>query len=281
MNLRKPVWLRKKTEITRTSKEVLTVIDELKLHTVCLEANCPNQMECHARGTATFLILGRNCTRNCTFCNVERSEPDPFDPEEPKRVAEAVKRMGLKHAVITSVTRDDLPDGGAGAFRDVILEIRKLDPKITVEVLIPDLKGDEESLRLVVDAKPDVLNHNVETVPSLYSKVRPMADFERSLSIFRMAKNMDPSILTKSGMMLGLGETTEEVLEALKRLKDAGCDLLTLGQYLRPSERHIELVEYITPEKFLEYKEKALEMGFKGVESGPFVRSSYHAEELL
>lgn len=280
---RKPEWLRaKKVErkFLNTNK-VEGIIEKLNLNTVCREANCPNRLECHSRGTATFMILGRNCTRNCTFCNVEKKIPDALDLLEPKRVAEAIKELGLKHAVITSVTRDDLKDQGAGQFKNVVLEIRKAAPGVTVELLIPDMQGRENLLDIIMSSKPDVLNHNVETVPELYSTVRPMANFERSLSVIRYVKDNYPEAVTKSGMMLGLGETKEQVLSAIKKIKEAGCDVLTLGQYLRPSERHIEMKEYVKPEVFDFYKEKALEMGFKSVASSPLVRSSYHAEEYI
>ncbi len=280
---RKPEWLRaKKVErkFLNTNK-VEGIIEKLSLNTVCREANCPNRLECHSRGTATFMILGRNCTRNCTFCNVEKKIPDEVDIMEPSKVAEAIKELGLKHAVITSVTRDDLEDQGAEQFKNVVLEIRKKAPGVTVELLIPDMQGREDLLDIIMSSEPDVLNHNVETVPELYKRVRPMADFERSLSVIRYVKDKYPKAITKSGMMLGLGETEEQVLSAVRRIKDAGCDVLTLGQYLRPSDFHIEMEEYVTPEVFDFYKDKAMEMGFKSVASSPLVRSSYHAEEYI
>ncbi len=280
---RKPEWLRaKKVErkFLNTNK-VEGIIEKLSLNTVCREANCPNRLECHSRGTATFMILGRNCTRNCTFCNVEKKIPDEVDIMEPSKVAEAIKELGLKHAVITSVTRDDLEDQGAEQFKNVVLEIRKKAPGVTVELLIPDMQGREDLLDIIMSSEPDVLNHNVETVPELYKRVRPMADFERSLSVIRYVKDKYPKAITKSGMMLGLGETEEQVLSAVRRIKDAGCDVLTLGQYLRPSDLHIEMEEYVTPEVFDFYKDKAMEMGFKSVASSPLVRSSYHAEEYI
>jgi lipoyl synthase len=279
--LRKPSWIRVPIHHNSTTQQVKHLIDDLKLHTVCLEANCPNRMECYNRKTATFMILGRNCTRNCTFCNVTQNTPTPLDLDEPHRVAQAVSKLGLKHAVITSVTRDDLPDQGAHHFATVVKEIRSLCPSITIELLIPDLQGKKEHLTTILDTHPDILNHNIETVPSLYKKIRPMADYERSLDVIRFTKAHYPWIKTKSGMMLGLGETQTEVIQTLNDLHQAGCDILTLGQYLQPSKAHVELVEYITPDMFEAYKQKALVIGFVSVASAPLVRSSYHADELI
>lgn len=280
---RKPEWLRSK-KVSRKflmTNKVEGIISRLNLNTVCLEANCPNRMECHSRGTATFMILGRNCTRNCSFCNVEKKLPDLVDLDEPFKVAKAIKELNLKHAVITSVTRDDLEDQGANQFKNVVIETRKLCPNTTIELLIPDLQGREDLLKIILDVGPDVLNHNVETVPELYHKVRPMANFMRSLKVIKFTKDNYPNIVTKSGMMLGLGETKDQVLSALEELRKSGCDVLTLGQYLRPSPRHIEMKEYISPDLFNEYKTLALNMGFKSVASSPLVRSSYHAEEYV
>lgn len=276
----KPEWLRVKLQGSADTNKVKVLLRDLKLNTVCVEANCPNRMECYERKTATFMILGRNCTRNCTFCNVSRETPDVVDVDEPSKVAEAVVKLGLKYAVVTSVTRDDLPDGGAAHFAQVVYRIREASPSTSVELLIPDMGGNETDIMTILDARPDVLNHNVETVPELYDRVRPMADFERSLDVIRFTKSYAPDIRTKSGMMLGLGETEPQVVSALQRLRDAGCDTLTLGQYLQPSERHIEVVEYIRPEQFERYKTIAEEMGFISVSSAPLVRSSYHADEL-
>lgn len=253
-----------------------------RLYTVCEEARCPNRQECFSKPTATFLILGPHCTRNCGFCSVSKMdralEVDPFEPE---RIAMAAKEMGLRHVVITSVTRDDLPDGGASQFIRVIKKLREVLPLATIEVLIPDFNGNLEALRSVIEAEPDVLNHNIETVPSLYRKVRPGASFERSIMILKKAKEMNPDILTKSGLMLGLGETFSEVLDVLKRLRDAGCDMITIGQYLRPSKANLPVVEYISPEVFNELSIIANKMGFRYVASGPLVRSSMNAEEIM
>jgi lipoic acid synthetase len=278
--MRKPDWLKVKLQGGGVTAKVRKTLEDLQLNTVCTEANCPNKMECYERGTATFMILGRNCTRNCTFCNVSRNLPDQVNLEEPFKVAEAVKRLGLKHAVITSVTRDDLPDQGASQFVKVVEEIRKATPNVTVELLIPDMQGNRNLLDMIIQSQPDILNHNVETVPGLYNDVRPMADFERSVEVIKYFKEKDPQMITKSGMMLGLGETEKEVLEVIDKLVEAKCDILTLGQYLQPSSEHIEVKEYVKPEVFAYYKEKAYEAGFKNVASAPLVRSSYHAEDL-
>lgn len=278
--MRKPDWLKVKIQGSGVSESVRKTLADLELNTVCTEANCPNRMECYEKGTATFMILGRNCTRNCTFCNVARSLPDPVNEMEAQNIALAVSKLGLRHAVITSVTRDDLPDQGAGQFVKVVQEIRKINSKVTIELLIPDLQGKKELLDLVIDAQPDVLNHNLETVPELYDRVRPMADFEGSLEVIRYFKERDPQMISKSGLMLGLGEKEDQMLAALKRLAETSCDILTLGQYLQPSPKHFPVVEYVKPEVFDFYKEKAYEMGFKQVSSAPLVRSSYYAEDL-
>lgn len=280
MHLKKPEWIRVKMQGGTVSNKVNSLVSDLSLNTVCNEANCPNRMECYNRGTATFMILGRNCTRNCTFCNVTRKTPDEVDLKEPENVAKAVEKLGLKHAVITSVTRDDLEDQGAGQFAKVVREIRKNTPKVSVELLIPDMQGNEELIDIILDSEPDILNHNVETVPELYNKVRPMAIFHRSIKVLDYSKKSKPNIKTKSGIMLGLGETKEQVIDVLKRLREVDCDMLTLGQYLQPSREHIPVVEYINPEQFYEYKEIALSMGFKRVVSAPLVRSSYYAEDF-
>lgn len=280
MHLRKPEWIRTKMQVGAATKKVNSMIADLSLNTVCDEASCPNRMECFERGTATFMILGRNCTRNCTFCNVTREEPDEVSEIEPVNVAKAVSKLNLKHAVITSVTRDDLKDQGANQFKRVVEEIRKTSPNVSVELLIPDMQGDKELIDIIIDAEPNILNHNVETVPELYDKVRPMAIFDRSIEVLHYVKQAKPKMKTKSGVMLGLGETKEQVIEVLKKLREVDCDMLTLGQYLQPSTSHIPVVEYITPEQFDEYKEIALDMGFKRVASAPLVRSSYYAEDL-
>lgn len=280
-HLKKPAWIRTPIQKGPNTQKVKQLINDLNLNTVCLEANCPNKMECYNRRTATFMILGRNCTRNCTFCNVTKELPQPVDSDEPRRVALAVESLGLKHAVITSVTRDDLSDQGSGQFAAVVSEIRSKTPDVTIELLIPDFQGKEEALTTVLNKAPDILNHNIETVPSLYKKVRPMADYKRSLQVLSFVKNNYPNIKTKSGMMLGLGETFDEVIQTMQDLRQHGCDILTLGQYLQPSKEHVELVRYVTPDEFDHYKEKALAMGFKSVASAPLVRSSYHADELM
>ncbi len=252
----------------------------LNLNTVCEEAQCPNLGECWSRGTATFMILGDVCTRACGFCAVETGLPGTApDPHEPRRVAEAVEKMGLRHAVVTSVNRDDQPDGGAGIFAAVIREIRARVPSCSVEVLIPDFKGDWDALQTVCDARPEILNHNVETVPRLYREVRSGASFERSLELLRRAKHA--GLLTKSGIMVGLGEEWGEILDTIQLIRDAGTDVLTVGQYLRPSPNHLPLLRYYSPEEFAEIKRFALSLGYGHVESGPLVRSSYHAEEQI
>lgn len=277
----KPEWLKIRIRGNRNKEQVKDILGKLSLHTVCKEANCPNLMECFCSKTATFMILGRTCTRNCTFCNVTKGITEHVDAEEPAHVARAVKELGLKHAVVTSVTRDDLIDGGAGHFAEVVREINEINPGVTVEVLIPDFQGDKEALRMVLEAKPDILNHNIETVERLYPEVRPMASYSRSLMLLKAAKDMDGSILTKSGIMVGLGEKKEEVLQVFEDLRKSGCDLLTIGQYLAPSQSHHPVVEYIHPDLFEEYKKAALKMGFEHVVSSPFARSSYHAAEVF
>lgn len=279
-HIKKPSWIRTPIQKGPNTEKVKQLISDLNLNTVCLEANCPNKMECYSRKTATFMILGRNCTRNCTFCNVTKETPQKVDPDEPRRVALAVESLGLKHAVITSVTRDDLSDQGANQFASVVKEIRKRTPNVTIELLIPDFQGYEDALEMVLITRPDVLNHNIETVPSLYNKIRPMANYTRSLQLIQYVKSHYPEIKTKSGMMLGLGETYDEVKQTMLDLNEYGCDILTLGQYLQPSKDHVELVRYVTPEEFENYKATALSIGFKSVASSPLVRSSYHADEL-
>jgi lipoyl synthase len=278
---RKPEWLRIDLNKGRSLDYVKEILQRFSLNTVCEEANCPNRMECFSKKTATFMILGSQCTRNCRFCNVTHAEPQPVDPEEPQNVAKAALELGLKHVVITSVTRDDLPDGGAKHFSKVIKAIKTLKSDMVVEVLIPDLRGSFEALETVVKAKPEILNHNVETVPRLYSEVRPAALYERSLEFLKRVKTIDSSVLTKSGVMVGLGEKEEEVIEVFKDLRSAGCDFLTVGQYLAPSTKHYPVVEYVTPDTFKMYKDKALSLGFSFVASAPLVRSSYNAAEML
>lgn len=281
MYKRKPDWLKVKLEHSDNFKKVQALTRSLSLNTVCTEANCPNRLECHNKGTATFMILGNTCTRNCRFCNVTSGTPTDVDPLEPIHVAEAIQKLNLRHAVITSVTRDDLVDGGASHFANVINCIRKLNPSTTVEVLIPDLKGNWNGLKTITDAKPEILNHNIETVPSLYSTVRPQAIYSRSLELLKMVKKLDSSILTKSGFMLGLGENDDEVISLLKDLRTYECDIVTIGQYLQPSKNHIELVEYVHPDKFNKFKDIGMDMGFRYIASAPLVRSSYNAAEAL
>lgn len=256
-------------------------LGDLGLHTVCEGAMCPNIGQCFGKGTATFMILGDTCTRACRFCAVTKGKPEPLDPSEPLRVAQAVHGLGLKHAVITSVTRDDLPDGGAGAFAATIRSVHELSPGTIVEVLVPDFAGSLEALQTVVDAGPEIVNHNLETVPRLYPIVRPQAVYPRSLELLERVKRLNPSIPTKSGLMLGLGETCDEVLAVMDDLRAVDCDMLTLGQYLRPSSWHLEVVEFITPEAFAEYGRVAEAKGFKSVASGPLVRSSFNAAEVF
>ena len=281
LKLQKPPWLKRRIPSGATYQEIRGLIQETHLHTVCQEACCPNLGECFSQGTATFLILGDRCTRNCRFCAVAHGPKDPPDPTEPLRVAEAIGHMKLRYAVVTSVTRDDLPDGGASLFAETIRRIREKRPETKVEVLIPDFCGDHQSLKTVLAARPDVLNHNVETVPRLYASVRPQAVYQRSIDLLKNAHRLDPSIPTKSGLMLGLGERPEEVEQVLNDLLEAGCRILTLGQYLQPSADHLPVERFVPPEEFEELRKKALEMGFREVASGPFVRSSYHAQELF
>jgi lipoic acid synthetase len=277
----KPPWLKKRLPPFQDLQKVKSILDGACLHTVCEEAHCPNLGECFCSGTATFLILGRICTRHCGFCAVEHSVPSPLDEAEPERLAQAIKQMGLRYVVITSVTRDDLPDGGAAHFARTIQAIRELETRIKAEVLIPDFAGDFSALRTVLEAVPDVLNHNVETVPRLYPHVRPQANYRRSIELLRRAGETDSHILTKSGFMLGLGEKEEEVDQLLSDLREAGCDFLTIGQYLQPGSDRLPVVRYIPPEEFENYKIKGENMGFKAVASGPFVRSSFHASQMF
>lgn len=276
---RLPPWLTRRWPLREQTAPVVNVLKELGLATVCQEARCPNRGECFARHTATFMILGRVCSRGCTFCAVRGGEPEPVDPSEPQRVAEATARLGLRYVVVTSVTRDDLPDGGSEHFALTIEAIRAR-CGAAVEVLIPDFQGRRECLERVLAARPIVLNHNIETVPRLYPEVRLQADYRRSLQVLKFAADSDAGVITKSGLMLGLGEREEEVLRCFEDLLKAGCRLLTLGQYLRPSPAHHPVVEFVTPGRFVSLGEKATHMGFERVASGPFVRSSYNAREL-
>ncbi len=277
---RKPEWLRKKLPSGPEYEKIRRLLAQSRLHTVCQEARCPNMFECFKSGTATFLILGDRCTRDCRFCAVVHGRPSPPDADEPARVAGAAASLGLEYVVVTSVTRDDLPDGGASAFRDTIYALRKRIPHVSVEVLIPDFQGSNAALEEVLSARPNVLNHNIETVPRLYASVRPGAAYTRSLEVLSNAGRRAPDIPVKSGMMLGLGESEKEVDETLHDLADAGCRLLTLGQYLQPGPQHTPVSRFIPPQEFQSWKDRALEIGFKAVASGPFVRSSYHAREM-
>ncbi|MCK4619322.1 MAG: lipoyl synthase [Desulfobacterales bacterium] len=278
--LRKPDWLKRNLPSGPTYERVRKLLSKSRLHTVCQEAKCPNMWECFSRHTSTFLIMGPNCTRNCSFCAVEQCPLRPPDPEEPARVAEAAREMNLKYVVITSVTRDDLPDGGAGHFANTVRQVKNRIPDALIEILIPDFLGDERALNIVMESSPDVLNHNIETVSRLYPSVRPEADYGRSIAVLRQAKKINTSVFTKSGLMLGLGELPGEVEKTMKDLVEAGCNMLTLGQYLQPSKKHIEVDRFVSPEEFDDWRNTALEIGFSEVASGPFVRSSYHAKEL-
>jgi lipoic acid synthetase len=276
----KPEWLRRRFSFKSSVTEVNDLLLDLNLNTVCQEAHCPNQLECFGNHTATFMILGDHCSRNCTFCAVAHGFQDPPDPDEPKRVAEAVSRLGLKYVVLTSVSRDDLPDGGGAHFSATVREIREVRDEVLVEVLVPDFQGSTEALAKVLAAEPSVLNHNMETVPRLYSAVRPQADYERSLQLLAKVKRLNPDIVSKSGFMVGLGEEPEEVRSLMRDLRQVKCDLVTIGQYLRPSKDHHPVVEYVHPDIFQAYELEAHTLGFLGVASGPYVRSSYQAEKL-
>ena len=276
-----PEWLRLKLPQSSAFTHTRGLLKELDLHTVCESAKCPNQWECWSKGTATFMIAGDRCTRACGFCAVSTAKPLPLQNDEPVRVAEAVFRLKLKHVVITAVARDDLKDGGANHFQETINAVRFRNPGIIIEVLVPDFLNKDDSLNMVVDAKPEIFNHNLETVRRLTEKVRSRANYDRSLSVLKKVKEYsDEGIYTKSGIMLGLGESESELLESMSNLRSVNCDILTLGQYLQPSLCHLPVVNYITPEKFDEYGAKARDMGFMHVASGPMVRSSYHADEF-
>jgi lipoyl synthase len=278
---RKPPWLTVKWRQGENYSDLKGMMRGLGLHTVCEEAHCPNISECWEHRTATFLILGDTCTRSCGFCAIKTGRPAQLDREEPERVARAIQTLKLQHAVITSVNRDELPDGGAEIFAEVIRLTREYVPGCGIEVLIPDFKGVWWALQIVMDARPDILNHNIESVPRLYYIVRPQAKYERSLELLRKAKEMVPGGLTKSGLMVGLGEEWDEVVQVLRDLRENHVDIVTIGQYLRPSFRHLPVMRYYTPDEFKDLKALAAEMGFKHVESGPLVRSSYHAHEQV
>jgi lipoyl synthase len=278
---RKPSWLKVKAPGGPNYLRLKQLMRRLDLHTVCEEAHCPNVGECWEHGTATFMILGDVCTRNCAYCAVAHGRPPKFDPAEPDRVADACAEMQLRHVVLTSVDRDDLPDFGAWAFAETIRQIKQRLPDTSVEVLVPDFQGREESIRTVLEAGPDIYNHNTETVPRLYKRCRPGGRYERVMNIFRTSKRLAPDIPTKTGIILGMGETNEEVVSVMKDLRAVDVDILTLGQYLRPSDSHIALDRYVTPEEFRWLRDVGLELGFKHIESAPLVRSSYHAWEQV
>lgn len=278
---RLPEWLRLRLPTTESFSRTRSLLDELKLHTVCESAKCPNYWECWSKGTATFMIAGDRCTRACGFCAVSTAKPLALEADEPARVAEATRRMRLRHVVITAVARDDLADGGAGHFQKTIEAVRELNPGTVIEVLVPDFNDRDDAIEMVLAARPHIFNHNLETVRRLTPSVRHRATYDRSLSVLAKVKSRcGDSLFTKSGMMLGLGETGEEVLSAISDLRHAGCDILTLGQYLQPTLKHLPVVEFVTPEKFAELGDRAKAMGFVHVASGPMVRSSYHADEF-
>ena len=274
-----PPWLKVRMPQGENFFELKKLVRDNQLHTVCESASCPNIGECWNRRTATFMILGNICTRSCGFCDVPTGRPVGLDLDEPRRVADAIRKLGLKHAVITSVNRDELKDGGSSVWAETIRQVRKANPNCTIEVLIPDFKGSEAALLTVLEAKPDILAHNTETVPRLYRTVRPQANYKQSLEVLKRAK--DHGFVTKTGLMLGLGEEIEEVYQVMSDLRGVRCDILTLGQYLRPSQQHLPVVRYYPPEEFRTLKIKGEEMGFQHVESGPLVRSSYHADEQV
>lgn len=279
--LRRPDWIKVRAPAGETYEWLREMMRSKSLHTVCEEARCPNMGECWGSGTATFLLMGEICTRSCGFCDIETGRPEPLDWLEPERVARAVQRMDLRHAVITSVNRDEREDGGAPIFAMVIRRIRELQPGCSIEVLIPDFKGSEAALKIVMDARPEILNHNVETVPRLFRMVQPQDHYEWAQATLTNAKRLDPEVLTKSGIMVGLGETMEEVKSTMQDLRDWGVDILTIGQYLQPSRKHLPIERYYRPEEFEELRVYGAGIGFKWVESGPLVRSSYHAEQQV
>jgi lipoic acid synthetase len=277
----KPDWLRVKAPQWERVGSVKEILRDLNLNTVCEEASCPNIGECFNRGTATFLIMGPACTRACPYCDIDfEKKPQPLDPLEPLNLAEAVRRMKLNHVVITSVNRDDLPDGGASQFVRCIEETRRVSPGTTIEVLIPDMCGDWDALAVILAAKPEVLNHNTETIPRLYRRTRPQGDYQRTLELMRQTRRLLPSVYTKSGIMVGLGETDEEVREVMRDLRSVDCDILTIGQYLQPTQKHLGVQEFVTPEQFEAWRVYGEEIGFLQVVSSPLTRSSYHAEQV-
>ncbi len=276
-----PPWIRTRVVEGENFKELKQLVQSRRLHTVCEEAKCPNIFDCWSRRTATFMILGDVCTRACRFCAVTSGRPAELDIGEPLRVAESVAQLGLRHAVITSVDRDDLADGGAGMFARTIKAIRRRSPATTIEVLTPDFQGDLAAVQTVVEARPDIFNHNTETVPRLYARIRPKAVYANSLALLQHVKRLAPEMVTKSGLMVGLGETEDELRDVFRNMRAHDIDVLTVGQYLRPSKKHAEVARYYRPEEFVEMKQQAMEMGFAHVEAGPMVRSSYHADEQV
>jgi len=278
---RHPDWLKVKIGGGEKFVKIKSLLRNAKLHTICEEAKCPNIAECFGCGTAVFLVLGDTCTRNCRYCNVKHGKPLPLNQDEPRDVAESVKKLGLKYTVITSVTRDDLVDGGAGVFHETVKEIKKLNKNCKVEVLVPDFKGSKRALKKVIDTQPDVINHNIEVVEDLFPEIRPEGNYGTSLDVLKNIKMIDKDMKTKSGFMVGLGENKEQILKTMQDLREADVDFLTIGQYLQPTRQHAEIKKYYTPEEFNEFKKIALNLGFKYVESGPLVRSSYHAEKAV
>jgi lipoic acid synthetase len=281
MMRRHPVWLKVRIGGGENFSKVKNLLRSAKLHTICEEAKCPNIAECFGGGTAVFLILGNVCTRDCKYCNVTHGTPGSLNKNEPRDIAESVKTLGLKYVVVTSVTRDDLQDGGASIFYETVREIRRLNDACKIEVLIPDFKGDATAVQKVVDAAPDVINHNIEVVEELFPLIRPQGDYRRSLGVVKTIKTMDGRIPTKSGFMVGLGETNDQILVTMRDLRAADVDFLTMGQYLQPTRNHVQVKKYYTPDEFVELKNTALQLGFTHVESGPLVRSSYHAQKAL
>lgn len=277
--IRKPEWLRVKLPTGEEYKKVRNIVSDHKLHTICESGNCPNMGECWGAGTATFMILGNICTRSCGFCNVATGRPLAVDLQEPERVAKSIQLMKIKHGVITSVDRDDLKDGGSIIWAETITKIRELNPNTTLETLIPDFKGEWDNLQRIIDVAPEIVSHNLETVRRLTKQVRIQAKYDRSLEVLKRLK--DGGMKVKSGIMLGLGETEEEVLETLQDLRNAGCEIVTIGQYLQPTPKHLPVVEFVHPDQFAKYKKAGMEMGINYIESGPLVRSSYHAEKHL
>ncbi|MHA1396784.1 MAG: lipoyl synthase [Candidatus Heimdallarchaeaceae archaeon] len=277
--IRKPEWLRIGNMDREKIKEVQQLLRKLNLHTVCEESMCPNIGKCFEKKTATFLVMGDICTRNCRFCDISFGKPHPLDPNEADHIVEATKKLGLKHVVITSVTRDDLKDGGASHFAKITEKLREYDENLIIELLIPDLKGRERDIQTIVNSKPNIINHNVEVVPRLFRKVTPQANYQTSLKLLKTVKEMNPQIFTKSGIMVGLGETREEVIEVMKDLRAVKCDILTIGQYLKPPSSNLEIEEYVHPDVFKDYENTAYDLGFEFVASAPFVRSSFNAEE--